>query len=164
MNSSTSDESSKLQQHASLRSSLLHGTCANDTEYKYTVTVGPHSLKITGSNLDLVRVNWSRSIIVLINKNITLIIFLQAAKLALDEYFSEESEHTASGVEYFTIDEESLYEPTTPTVPHSLLSAGQTNFLKQDASFESGGSESDKKEISSPENEQKKKGNFLFNI
>lgn len=62
LNSSASDESNRLpqqQQHASLRTSLLHSSSTNDAsigEYKYTVTVGPHSLKITGSNLDLVRV------------------------------------------------------------------------------------------------------------
>ena len=60
LNSSASDESNRLQQqHSSLRSSLLHSLSTNDAsigEYKYTVTVGPHSLKITGSNLDLVRV------------------------------------------------------------------------------------------------------------
>lgn len=63
LNSSASDESNRLQhsqQHNSrLRSSLLHSFSTNDAsigEYKYTVTVGNQSLKITGCNLDLVRV------------------------------------------------------------------------------------------------------------
>ncbi|KAJ8670562.1 hypothetical protein QAD02_001821 [Eretmocerus hayati] len=115
LNSSASDESNLLQQQSSLRSSLLHSLSTNDAsigEYKYTVTVGPHSLKITGCNLDLVR----------------------AAKLALDEYFSEESEHIGSGVEYFTFDEESVCAPITPTTPHTPLSAGPTTFLRRNLS------------------------------
>jgi hypothetical protein len=41
------------------RSALLHSFSTNDAslgEYKYTVTVGNQSIKITGTNLDLVRV------------------------------------------------------------------------------------------------------------
>lgn len=66
LNSSASDESNRLhqqqhhqQQASRFRSTLLHSFSTNDAsigEYKYTVTVGNHSLKITGSNLDLVRV------------------------------------------------------------------------------------------------------------
>lgn len=63
LNSSASDESNRLQhnqQHNSRqRTSLLHSFSTNDAsigEYKYTVTVGNQSLKITGCNLDLVRV------------------------------------------------------------------------------------------------------------
>lgn len=63
LNSSASDESNRLQQsqqhNSRLRSSLLHSLSTNDAsigEYKYTVTVGNKSLKITGCNLDLVRV------------------------------------------------------------------------------------------------------------
>lgn len=63
LNSSASDESNRLQhnqqQNSRLRSSLLHSFSTNDAsigEYKYTVTVGNQSLKITGCNLDLVRV------------------------------------------------------------------------------------------------------------
>lgn len=44
----------------SKRSTLLHSFSTSDAhigEYKYTVTVGEDSLKITGSNLDLVRVS-----------------------------------------------------------------------------------------------------------
>lgn len=38
---------------------LLHSFSTNDAalgEYKYTVTFGQHSIKITGNNLDLVKV------------------------------------------------------------------------------------------------------------
>lgn len=62
LNSSASDESNRLQQHQQQNSrarSLLHSFSTNDAsigEYKYTVTVGNQSLKITGCNLDLVRV------------------------------------------------------------------------------------------------------------
>lgn len=41
------------------RSALLHSFSTNDAsigEYKYTVTVGDDSIRITGTNLDLVRV------------------------------------------------------------------------------------------------------------
>lgn len=40
---------------------LLHSFSTNDAalgEYKYTVTFGQHSIKITGQNLDIVKVNW----------------------------------------------------------------------------------------------------------
>lgn len=43
----------------SKRSTLLHSFSTSDAnlgEYKYTVTVGENSLKITGSDPDLVRV------------------------------------------------------------------------------------------------------------
>ncbi|XP_011496495.1 PREDICTED: uncharacterized protein LOC105361091 [Ceratosolen solmsi marchali] len=140
LNSSASDESNRLHQHqqSSLRSSLLHNLSTNDAsigEYKYTVTVGPHSLKITGSNLDLVR----------------------AAKLALDEYFSEESEHTGSGVEYFTFDEESLASGAS-VMPNTPLSAGQASLLRRNLSYDSGTtSDIDKsKELAIPEIEPKK--------
>lgn len=59
LNSSASDESNRLQHNSRLRSSLLHSFSTNDAsigEYKYTVTVGNQSLKITGCNLDLVKV------------------------------------------------------------------------------------------------------------
>ncbi|XP_032455373.1 eukaryotic translation initiation factor 4E-binding protein Mextli isoform X11 [Nasonia vitripennis] len=139
LNSSASDESSRLQQqHSSLRS-LFHSTSTNDAslgEFMHTVTVGPHSLKITGSNLELVR----------------------AAKLALDEYFSEESEHTGSGVEYFTFDDESSFAPVTPTTPHTPLSAGQASFQRRNLSYDTGVTvDTDRsKEVSIPEIEPKK--------
>ena len=58
LNSSASDESNRLQQQSS-RSRLAHSFSTNDAsigEYKYTVTVGNQSLKITGCDLDLVKV------------------------------------------------------------------------------------------------------------
>lgn len=60
------------QQHPVLQNNnptLLHSLSANDAsvgEYKYTVNVGPHVIKITGESCDLVRI----------------------AKLVLDDYFS----------------------------------------------------------------------------
>lgn len=54
--SNASDETHRLQRQ---HSSLLHSSSTNDAsigEYKYTVIVGPESIKITGTNLDLVRV------------------------------------------------------------------------------------------------------------
>ncbi|XP_014204232.1 eukaryotic translation initiation factor 4E-binding protein Mextli isoform X2 [Copidosoma floridanum] len=121
LNSSNSDESNRLQQHHhqqhhSMRSSLLHSLSTNDAsigEYKYTVTVGPHAIKITGSNLDIVR----------------------AAKLVLDEYFSEESEHFNSGIAYFTFNEDPFAQ-ATPTTPSTPLSAGQANFPRRNLSYE----------------------------
>lgn len=44
----------------SKQTALLHSFSTSDAnlgEYKYTVTVGEDSIKITGTNLDLVRVN-----------------------------------------------------------------------------------------------------------
>lgn len=40
---------------------LIHSLSTNDAslgEYKYTVNIGSHSLKITGDSLELVRVSW----------------------------------------------------------------------------------------------------------
>ncbi|XP_078047083.1 eukaryotic translation initiation factor mextil isoform X2 [Augochlora pura] len=92
LNSSASDESNRLQhqQQNSRVRSLLHSFSTNDAsigEYKYTVTVGNQSLKITGSNLDLVR----------------------TAKLVLDEYFLGDPENFTSGIEYFNFEEEPAY-------------------------------------------------------
>ncbi|XP_012230384.1 eukaryotic translation initiation factor 4E-binding protein Mextli isoform X2 [Linepithema humile] len=105
LNSSASDESNRLQQHnqqqhnSRLRSSLLHSFSTNDAsigEYKYTVTVGNQSLKITGCNLDLVR----------------------TAKLVLDEHFLGDSENHTSGIEYFNYEEEPSFTVTTTSTPH----------------------------------------------
>ncbi|XP_018059877.1 PREDICTED: eukaryotic translation initiation factor 4E-binding protein Mextli isoform X3 [Atta colombica] len=101
LNSSASDESNRLQQqnqqhNSRLRSSLLHSLSTNDAsigEYKYTVTVGNQSLKITGCNLDLVR----------------------TAKLVLDEHFLGDSENFTSGIEYFNYEDEPIFTVTTPT-------------------------------------------------
>lgn len=43
---------------------LIHSLSTNDAslgEYKYTVCIGSHSLKITGDSLELVRVRWGRA-------------------------------------------------------------------------------------------------------
>ncbi|XP_047986964.1 eukaryotic translation initiation factor 4E-binding protein Mextli isoform X1 [Leguminivora glycinivorella] len=66
---------------------LLHSFSTNDAalgEYKYTVTFGPHSIKITGQNLDLVK----------------------TAKLVLDEYFESAGALEAWGAgsgDFFTL-------------------------------------------------------------
>ncbi|XP_018392901.1 PREDICTED: eukaryotic translation initiation factor 4E-binding protein Mextli isoform X3 [Cyphomyrmex costatus] len=112
LNSSASDESNRLQQQSQqhnsrLRSSLLHSLSTNDAsigEYKYTVTVGNQSLKITGCNLDLVR----------------------TAKLVLDEHFLGDSENFTSGIEYFNYEDEPTFTvATTPTFnfPRTPLSS-----------------------------------------
>uniref|UniRef100_A0A1B6D1H2 K Homology domain-containing protein n=2 Tax=Clastoptera arizonana TaxID=38151 RepID=A0A1B6D1H2_9HEMI len=58
LNSSASDESNRLPQTGMRPKTLLHSFSTNDAninEYKYTVTVGNNTLKITGDNLELVR-------------------------------------------------------------------------------------------------------------
>ncbi|KAK9308770.1 hypothetical protein QLX08_001373 [Tetragonisca angustula] len=111
LNSSASDESNRLQhqqQNSRLRSSLLHSFSTNDAsigEYKYTVTVGNQSLKITGCNLDLVR----------------------TAKLVLDEYFLGDSENFTSGIEYFNFEEESPYSISSSSTQKTLLISNNTN-------------------------------------
>ncbi|XP_061379498.1 eukaryotic translation initiation factor 4E-binding protein Mextli isoform X1 [Danaus plexippus] len=66
---------------------LLHSFSTNDAalgEYKYTVTFGQHSIKITGNNLDLVK----------------------TAKLVLDEYFESAGALEAMGLgsgDFFTL-------------------------------------------------------------
>lgn len=70
LNSSASDESNRLPQTGVRRSTLLHSFSTNDAnigEYKYTVTLDNETLKITGSNHELVR----------------------NAKLILEEYYPE---------------------------------------------------------------------------
>lgn len=61
----------KLQRSSSQHNNLYHSLSSNDTsfgEYKYTVNVGNHCLKITGDSLELVKV----------------------AKLVLDDFFTNE--------------------------------------------------------------------------
>ncbi|GBP31194.1 Eukaryotic translation initiation factor 4E-binding protein Mextli [Eumeta japonica] len=66
---------------------LLHSYSTNDAalgEYKYTVTFGQHSIKITGNNLD----------------------FVKTAKLVLDEYFESVGAMEACGAgsgDFFTL-------------------------------------------------------------
>ncbi|XP_044013334.1 eukaryotic translation initiation factor 4E-binding protein Mextli isoform X11 [Aphidius gifuensis] len=97
LNSSASDESNRLhhqpqQQQQQLttrpRATLLHSFSTNDAsigEYKYTVTIGNQSLKITGANLDLVR----------------------TAKLVLEDHFRDPMAVCNIGFEHFTLEEES---------------------------------------------------------
>lgn len=112
LNSSASDESNRLQQQQNSRArSLLHSFSTNDAsigEYKYTVTVGNQSLKITGCNLDLVR----------------------TAKLVLDEYFLGDSENFTSGIEYFNFEEESAYSSSNSQ--KTPLTSSTTNEMSRE--------------------------------
>lgn len=126
LNSSASDESNRLQhqQQNSRVRSLLHSFSTNDAsigEYKYTVTVGNQSLKITGSNLDLVR----------------------TAKLVLDEYFLGDSENFTSGIEYFNFEEEPAYSVSssnsqkTPLTPSNIHDMSRELIMDSSATSES---------------------------
>ncbi|XP_076291862.1 eukaryotic translation initiation factor mextil isoform X3 [Lasioglossum baleicum] len=114
LNSSASDESNRLQQQQNSRArSLLHSFSTNDAsigEYKYTVTVGNQSLKITGCNLDLVR----------------------TAKLVLDEYFLGDSENFTSGIEYFNFEEESAYSLSSSNSQKTPLTSSTTNEMSRE--------------------------------
>ncbi|KAL6423915.1 hypothetical protein ACFW04_009696 [Cataglyphis niger] len=134
LNSSASDESNRLQHNTRLRSSLLHSFSTNDAsigEYKYTVTVGNQSLKITGCNLDLVR----------------------TAKLVLDEHFLGDSENFTSGIEYFNYEDEPNFSVTTisSSIPRctSLLPLDDVNVsssLNRELSLDSAATSSESEE------------------
>ncbi|XP_055371855.1 eukaryotic translation initiation factor 4E-binding protein Mextli isoform X2 [Condylostylus longicornis] len=82
---------------------LLHSFSTNDAtlgEYKYTVNVGHHIIKITGDNCELVR----------------------AAKLVLDDYFSS-NEFLASVEAGAAFDNVMINSTSTPTTP---LTGGPT--------------------------------------
>ncbi|XP_076243465.1 eukaryotic translation initiation factor mextil isoform X2 [Calliopsis andreniformis] len=120
LNSSASDESNRLQhqQQNSRARSLLHSFSTNDAsigEYKYTVTVGNQSLKITGCNLDLVR----------------------TAKLVLDEYFLGDCENFTSGIEYFNFEEEPPYSVSTPNSQKTPLTPNTTNEISRELNMDS---------------------------
>ncbi|XP_055294966.1 eukaryotic translation initiation factor 4E-binding protein Mextli isoform X2 [Sitodiplosis mosellana] len=77
---------------------LLHSLSTNDAsvgEYKFTVNVGHHSIKITGDSLDLVRIS----------------------KLVLDEYFTstEFISGVEAGAEFGLMNSSSTASVTTPT-------------------------------------------------
>ncbi|XP_031619001.1 eukaryotic translation initiation factor 4E-binding protein Mextli isoform X2 [Contarinia nasturtii] len=79
-------------------SALLHSLSTNDAslgEYKFTVNVGQHSIKITGDCIDLVR----------------------TSKLVLDEYFanSEFISGVEAGAEFGLVNSSSSASVTTPT-------------------------------------------------
>ncbi|XP_015440542.1 PREDICTED: uncharacterized protein LOC107195250 isoform X2 [Dufourea novaeangliae] len=119
LNSSASDESNRLQhqQQNSRVHTLLHSFSTNDAsigEYKYTVTVGNQSLKITGCNLDLVR----------------------TAKLVLDEYFLGDSDFT-SGIEYFNFEEESPYSVSSSNTQKAPLTPSNTNEISRELNMDS---------------------------
>ncbi|XP_047000774.1 eukaryotic translation initiation factor 4E-binding protein Mextli-like [Schistocerca americana] len=91
LNSSASDESNRLFTLGGGRSKLLHSFSTSDAtlEYKYTVTVDDHTMKIAGANLDLVL----------------------TAKLILDEFFYGEQERPQVSKEW---DEGSETEASGP--------------------------------------------------
>ncbi|KAG6457571.1 hypothetical protein O3G_MSEX010392 [Manduca sexta] len=87
LDSAGSDEPPRHEKSPHNSRALLHSFSTNDAalgEYKYTVTFGPHSIKITGNNLDLVK----------------------TAKLVLDEYFESAGALEALGAgsgDFFTL-------------------------------------------------------------
>ncbi|KAL0894990.1 hypothetical protein ABMA27_013469 [Loxostege sticticalis] len=88
LDSTGSDEPPRNREKSPHNSrALLHSFSTNDAalgEYKYTVTFGQHSIKITGNNLDLVK----------------------TAKLVLDEYFESAGALEAMGAgsgDFFTL-------------------------------------------------------------
>ncbi|XP_076374993.1 eukaryotic translation initiation factor mextil isoform X1 [Megalopta genalis] len=131
LNSSASDESNRLQhqQQNSRVRSLLHSFSTNDAsigEYKYTVTVGNQSLKITGSNLDLVR----------------------TAKLVLDEYFLGDSENFTSGIEYF-FEEEPAYSVSSSNLQKTSLIPSNIHDMNRELIMDSSAT-SESEEIYKP--------------
>ncbi|CAD6242196.1 GSCOCG00009444001-RA-CDS [Cotesia congregata] len=126
LNSSASDESNRLsqqfQQPSQIRSTLLHSLSTNDAsigDYKHTVNVGNHSLKITGSNLNLVR----------------------TAKIILDEHFSKWSGD--SGIESFDFTDDFPSFPNTPInnqqikIPDNNANVDVDAAVKRENSLES---------------------------
>ncbi|KAJ8726522.1 hypothetical protein PYW07_001220 [Mythimna separata] len=88
LDSAGSDDAPRAQEKSPHNArALLHSFSTNDAalgEYKYTVTFGQHSIKITGHNLDLVK----------------------TAKLVLDEYFESAGALEAMGAgsgDFFTL-------------------------------------------------------------
>ncbi|XP_039764803.1 eukaryotic translation initiation factor 4E-binding protein Mextli isoform X4 [Pararge aegeria] len=87
LDSTGSDERPREKSPHNNSRALLHSFSTNDAalgEYKYTVTFGEHSIKITGNNLDLVK----------------------TAKLVLDEYFDSAGALEAMGLgsgDFFTL-------------------------------------------------------------
>lgn len=70
------------------RSALLHSFSTNDAslgEYKYTVTVGNQSIKITGTNLDLVRVGIQQIENHVMNKVLYLCSYIQYKHILQNE-------------------------------------------------------------------------------
>ncbi|XP_073942043.1 eukaryotic translation initiation factor mextil isoform X1 [Choristoneura fumiferana] len=87
LDSAGSDEAPRPREKSPHNRALLHSFSTNDAalgEYKYTVSFGQHSIKITGHNLDLVK----------------------TAKLVLDEYFESAGALEALGAgsgDFFTL-------------------------------------------------------------
>ncbi|XP_041981561.1 eukaryotic translation initiation factor 4E-binding protein Mextli isoform X2 [Aricia agestis] len=87
LDSNGSDEARPREKSPHVSRALMHSFSTNDaalSEYKYTVMFGQHSIKITGTNLDLVK----------------------TAKLVLDEYFESAGALEALGAgsgDFFTL-------------------------------------------------------------
>ncbi|XP_069698556.1 eukaryotic translation initiation factor 4E-binding protein Mextli isoform X2 [Periplaneta americana] len=119
LNSSASDESNRFP--GVRRSALLHSFSTNDAslgEYKYTVTVGNQSIKITGTNLDLVR----------------------TAKLVLDEHFNHDSEQYYGAGDFYATYEDEPKTPCTPlpsTPPGKFSAASRVDSQDSNATSES---------------------------
>ncbi|KAK9754356.1 KH domain [Popillia japonica] len=116
INSSASDESALP--HTGRSRTLLHSLSTNDAnigEYKYTVVTGGHTIKITGDDLDLVRIS----------------------KLVLDEYFSGEPIQDIG--QFYSFDSlpqtnEVAHEPLSPpdSIPSpSVVANGQIEEVSE---------------------------------
>jgi len=94
LNSSASDESNRLP-HQGSRRSLLHSFSTNDAsigEYKYTVTLGDDTVKITGTNHEAVR----------------------NARLVLEEYYNIWLQKNCMGMgDGYGLDEDVFLDPVT---------------------------------------------------
>ncbi|XP_046676507.1 eukaryotic translation initiation factor 4E-binding protein Mextli isoform X7 [Homalodisca vitripennis] len=91
LNSSASDESNRLIQPGSRRSALLHSYSTNDAnlgEYKFTVTIGNDTVKITGSNFQVVH----------------------NSRLVLEEYYNVWLQKNCTG-DCYGIDEDVFVDP-----------------------------------------------------
>lgn len=89
-NQATTFVVNKTQRNSS-RQQLLHSLSTNDAslgEYKYTVGIGNHSIKITGDRFELVQVELINFPVRKICCHYCKIVLFQMAKLVLDDYFS----------------------------------------------------------------------------
>jgi hypothetical protein len=108
----------KLQRSSSQHNNLYHSLSSNEAsvgEYKYTVNVGNHCLKITGDSLELVKV----------------------AKLVLDDFFTNE-EFLKSSEAMIATSESSSMIPSAhqlPTHPSPFVDSGvHVDLLARNAS------------------------------
>lgn len=110
LTSGASSGKAALARVASVGSSLPQSSYTNVGDYKYTVSVGSHDLKITGDCAELVRV----------------------AKLVLDDYFSgQEFLGAADAVPITPVSESKLNPFAAPVVPpsHQIGASRQSAFV-----------------------------------